>query len=243
MMKRCREFLVVAFLVVTMVLGIQSVSQATLTMALWDNTAQTGVLIVDGGLGDTSAITGAIAYSGSVGNWMFNVTGALSKPVMGSAGNPQMDLVDLSYSGPTGGVLWIGIMDTGFTGPLYGGSAGPFKLDVGGTTSGQVNFYALGQTTNNNTIFADYFDAVKFAYLGPFSSSDGKPAPFSGTNQGSFKGANNEFALGIWAEIVHRGFGATSFDASLTTVPVPAAFWLLGSGILGLVGFRRKMVA
>lgn len=34
----------------------------------------------------------------------------------------------------------------------------------------------------------------------------------------------------------------TSFPANYSAVPVPGAVWLLGSGIIGLVGIRRKII-
>jgi len=34
-----------------------------------------------------------------------------------------------------------------------------------------------------------------------------------------------------------------TYTATLAPVPVPAAIWLLGSGLLGLIGFRRKRSA
>jgi hypothetical protein len=36
-------------------------------------------------------------------------------------------------------------------------------------------------------------------------------------------------------------FGTTA-TASASSVPLPAAFWFLGSGLVGLVGIRRKRV-
>jgi len=34
-------------------------------------------------------------------------------------------------------------------------------------------------------------------------------------------------------------YGSTPLDATITTVPIPGALWLLGSGLLGLTGWRR----
>ncbi len=41
--------------------------------------------------------------------------------------------------------------------------------------------------------------------------------------------------------IVRSGSGTESYSViQLTSVPVPAAIWLLGSGLIGLVGLRRR---
>jgi hypothetical protein len=37
------------------------------------------------------------------------------------------------------------------------------------------------------------------------------------------------------------GFGSIQVDVSAAPVPIPAAVWLLGSGLIGLVGIRRRM--
>ncbi len=40
----------------------------------------------------------------------------------------------------------------------------------------------------------------------------------------------------------HAYPGLDSVDLSLASVPVPAAVWLMGSGLIGLMGFRKKKV-
>jgi hypothetical protein len=34
--------------------------------------------------------------------------------------------------------------------------------------------------------------------------------------------------------------GTITFDFNTTNVPLPSALWLLGSGLIGIVGVRRK---
>src|SRR5206468_2996497 len=90
--------------------------------------ASASVTINDGGAGDTSALAGAIVYSGSVGAWDFIVTAGLSKPASGTATSPAMQLTifanstnsvattldawlsETSFgpSGPTVNVNWFG---------------------------------------------------------------------------------------------------------------------------------------
>jgi hypothetical protein len=42
---------------------------------------------------------------------------------------------------------------------------------------------------------------------------------------------------------VDIGSGNSMTVTSITTVPVPAAVWLFGSGLLGLVGMARRKAA
>jgi len=46
---------------------------------------------------------------------------------------------------------------------------------------------------------------------------------------------------GEWVITVNSLGTTASFSSSAATVPIPAAAWLLGSGLLGLVGIRRRI--
>jgi len=93
-------------------------------------------------------------------------------------------------------------------------SATPYTLSVGGTTAGTVT------VTSPDT-------------LGPLGGG-----AFSGSTTGTFSSAEAVLVT----EITHSGAGLTSFDTELAAVPIPAAFWLLGSGLMGLIGIRRRVV-
>ena len=53
-----------------------------------------------------------------------------------------------------------------------------------------------------------------------------------------------EYGLNPWASggsLINPGFVAGAVNVSaVTTVPVPAAVWLFGSGLIGLAGFARR---
>ena len=213
--------------VLAILLGVQSTSHA-LTLGFNDFVSPV-FYVTDNQAGvDINPLVGVITYSGPIGNWIVNVTTGLSKPVIGTAGAPQIDLNSVNVTTTLAGHLRFGMVDSGFTGPISGGSAGPFTFAVGGTTQGTVFFDAFGEDANT-----EGFTGSIFANLGPFISG-----AFSGTTQGGFN-ATSPFSLGIIGDITHVGAGSTSFNASLS-VPEASALILLGSGLIGLVGLRRK---
>ncbi len=42
--------------------------------------------------------------------------------------------------------------------------------------------------------------------------------------------------IGGWADIADL-----TFSGEKTTVPIPAGIWILGSGLIGIAGFRKRM--
>ena len=48
---------------------------------------------------------------------------------------------------------------------------------------------------------------------------------------------NQKYLINVF---VDAGFSTGEFGVKVETVPIPAAVWLLGGGLLGLVGLRRR---
>ncbi|HBH61495.1 MAG TPA: hypothetical protein DDX85_07110, partial [Nitrospiraceae bacterium] len=88
-------------------------AHALATIRLSDGT--TTFDVADGSGLDSNPNTGAVTYVGAVGtNWWLNVTTGITKPALGSAGSPQMDLNDISLTSYSAGNLSILFSETDF---------------------------------------------------------------------------------------------------------------------------------
>lgn len=166
---------------------------------------------------------GLITFNGSVGVFAVNVTTGISVPL--ATGSQLLDLNSIDVSGGAG-TLEIKLTDTDYTGSppafegLFGGTAAP-----GGDID--FNFYY----DDSNTQFGTSSSI--------FSNANNQNA-FSGSGS-TAASVTDPFSLTIVANITHAVTGGTSsFDAEIRAVPIPAAVWLFGSGLLGLIGISRR---
>lgn len=211
-------------------------ARAAFTLQLSDSS--TTVTVMDGGAGDHSGTTGKIGYSGSIGIFGINLSTGYSKPVLGSAAEPQLQLSSLDVSSSsTGGTLTIKLSDSGFTTT----GATNWISSITGATSGSVGFQAyIG--TDNQAFSTDIEVADIGSLSGLFDESTSTDvniyaAPFSVT---------------LVATITHgKGFlEATALVANVkdpepgTPLPIsePAALALFGAGLLGL-GLLMRLLA
>ncbi len=165
------------------------------------------------------------------------------------AGAVQAALVDFTLTGTVGtadagngfglnindSITVTGIFDdsvlagTGAEGVVFSAVSGN-SLNI---SAGLVSFteaddvdYSLGSSPTLNFVdgsFAGFDYAANFGAYGFFNSTglsidSGDNNPFPGT----------KFVTGTWT------------DYSVSAVPVPAAVWLFGSGLLGLAGVARR---
>lgn len=175
--------------------------------------------------------TGVVTYSGSIGNFILNLTGGYTYPALGAQTLPYMDLVSFNASSTAGGTLTIRFSQTDFSNL----SGSPFLIGsaIGGVTQGTVSYQS-------------YFDASNTAFgtanllgdLGPYSGA------FSGSSLDNMT-TTGVYSLTLVTTITHAGGGsfpqASSFNATLR-VPEPGTVTLLGAVLLGigLFTWRQK---
>lgn len=122
------------------VLGYSTRASAVPTMTI-DNGIDPIITIVDNGSGDSSSLDGVVHFNGTLGQWSLVVTVGQTKPFLGSASAPHMDLGYVVTS--TGaGTITIRWSDTDFT------SSGGFAAEIGGTTAGNVAFDTYADSAN-----------------------------------------------------------------------------------------------
>ena len=122
--------------------------------------------------------------------------------------------------------------DTGAIG-VYGlDAAGLTATDIGsGWTDGPGDYFYSDIFANTTTGYDLSLAIPSDATLGTYTID------FIFAGPGGTPGTGNG---GRWATDIESTTVAHSFDLVVSQIPVPAAVWLFGSGLLGLVGVARR---
>ena len=141
-MKRNKTVLVMALTLVFLAIAVPSQPVPVLRLSA-DGGAP--VTITDQLAGDMNPAVGAVTFLGPVGDFSFNVSTGFTKPILGSALSPSMDLNSVDISSAASGThnLVVEFSDTGF-GPVNSA----FHLGIGGTTTGSVLYQAFLDPAN-----------------------------------------------------------------------------------------------
>jgi hypothetical protein len=176
-------------------------------------------IIVDEAPNDGALFTpGAVLFSGSIGTWAITVNNGTTKPLIGSATLPDLDLSFLAVSSGAG-TLSITFSDDGFT------ADSGFSSKIGGTV-GSGGSVTSTLSLNGNVI----------SNAGPFG-----PGAFSSTLGGNVVlGATDTLALGVILT-ANAGGVVSSGDYNVTVPDGGTTALLVGLGLVGMsVAARRK---
>jgi hypothetical protein len=203
-------------------------AHAVPTLQLTDGV--TTMTIADMSGGDLNPTVGAVTFLGPVGSFSVNVTTGISKPVLGSAALPFLDLNSINVSGPLANTLTIRFSDDSF-----GPTPGSVTARIGGTTAGMLSYSTFADASN--TLFGT---STLLTQQGPFGNG-----AFSGTSFANL-GFLSPFSLTQEVVINHGaspgGLVSTSFNAELQAA-VPdggSTITLLGAVLVALESLRRR---
>jgi hypothetical protein len=221
------------FLVWAVLVYFSPSAQATLQMSL-DAGGGNTALVSDSLSGDLNPTTGVVAYAGSLGNFVLNIAVGSSKPALGSASDPQMNLFSVDITGGQGGgTLVLRLTDTGFT------STGPtnFLISINGSMfSGGTLAYSAFQD-NSNTAFGTANEICSLAFnTTSFSNACGNSIT-----------ASNPYSLTVETVMsLPSALSGVIFNANLTDPPTPIAephtMLLLGVGLIGVAAWGRRKI-
>lgn len=240
--KTKRYLPLVAAVVMALVFAFSSSANA---LQLWieDLDNHVSVIVDDNGVGDTRPALGVVSWSGLVGNFDTVVSTGVSKPMMGSATSPAMDLNTVEVTSTKAGNIRIRITDTDF-GPVGSGATIEFISMIHGNyaplnASGIVAFDAYYDADNDPYgIGSNPTAPVSVASLGPYTLGGFGEVV---TNNGPNPGAPFSLTLDLY---VRHGSGnmTTSMNSNTAATPEPGTILLLGMGLLGLGVIGRKKI-
>jgi hypothetical protein len=218
-------------------MGVSAPAHAQFIATICNDIQCTGgddVMIQDNAAGDTVAAAGAISFSTAAFGYTFLVNTSQSKPMIGSAAAPQLDLSFAATSDGTAGNVFLYASDTGFT--LAGGSS---LLTLGGTNSGgsgTLTGRAWGGTSNT---------ALQFSGANLIGSLAGVTGPtFAGSVAGTFASVVTPYSLTIGMQITRATAGTSSGNLNLQISAIPEsstwALMLTGAVLVGFVSRRRR---
>jgi hypothetical protein len=218
-------------------LGASAPANAVFVARICNDLMCTGgddIIVQDNAAGDTIAASGAISFSVAAFGYTLLVNTSQSKPMLGSATSPQLDLTFSATSTGSANPIFLYASDTDF---LL--ASGTFTLSVGGTNSGASGSdqgRAWGGTSNTEFQFSG---ANLLASLGPLTTS-----AFAASAGGTFAPTTDPYSLTIGTTISRTTAGTSTGDLNLQILAVPEpstwALVLMGPALIAFVTRRRS---
>lgn len=199
-------------------------------IAEWDTTGMAGT--------EASLAGTAMASHIGVGNLtrgagLAGNTGANSMNTKGWNGTNSDDYLEFTLTVDSGfkatlGDLWIGTRSS---------STGPGNM---GFYSSIDNYASAFYTMAQDGVYKN--EAIDLGFLGPITGSFSIRLYEYGDTavNGGITASTGTFRVTDYYEGSAYNIGISGTVAPISAVPVPAAAWLLGSGLLGLIGLKRK---
>lgn len=137
-----------------------------------------------------------------------------------------------------GSMLFDDFLSPGFSGGDVSSYLVAWTFNYGGYTADEITHPSLH---SGNVFDVDSWGIHEESYIcvnitGDCRPSSNSPAESVGFTAGGYAGLDEQY----WFQ-PHRGLTENSVTVSgPTVIPVPAAVWLFGSGLLGLVGIARR---
>lgn len=166
--------------------------------------------------------------------------------------------VDTTSLNTTSGYLYFqygGFNAVDSTATLYSFNGGALAAD---NSANVVDGSAVTGKLPNSVYFANTNGTNDYNHGITFGSDLKFSVAFASTSFGATNNGNSTFSLGLFSDeaglspLVSTLFtidlnndattvvGALANGVDVTPTPIPAAIWLLGSGLMGLVGVRRR---
>ena len=213
--------------IVCVCLGIlaPSVAQASpIGLIILDSLGNSSGVVIDGDPLDADPLDGVVAFNGGVGDWTLNLTS-------GARIGPGLSLNSINASAATSSTLFVlftSLGHTTITNYLLG-------FDVA-LQNGSAAYGAFADPANTG-----FGMTLGIGSVGPFVAGPGAMSLFTGSALGAGPLAG-PYSLTQLFVVQGAGEEVTIFtgQATVTAVPEPATFLLLGAGLASVLTRRRR---